>query len=304
MTQDSLRRLNLNLLTALDALLTQRNVTRAATAVGIGQSAMSTALGQLRDHFGDELLIRTQDGMRPTPRAIALEEPLRSVLRQIRMLVAQGDDFDPATAERTFRISIIDGVEMLFVPRLLALCRAEAPGVRLDVVAFDRERYASDLDADHLEIAVGFSMADHTHHRIKPLYRDHYVVLYNPKLLDVTKPIKLKDYVRIPHVVTRYRGTPGGAIDDALAAAGKQRTIVARTPRFLVVPELVQWSPVLATISSKLANICASQRGLTMSPMPLKVPDVTANMVWHSSYDTDPGHRWLRSLFARISDQL
>ena len=304
MQNDDLRSLNLNLLVALDVLLAERNVTRAARRLSVGQSAMSAMLAQLRLHFRDELLTRSADGMRPTPRAIALEEPLRAVLRQVRMLLATGRNFEVATAQRTFRIAFLDGVELLFLPALLAKCRAEAPNVRLEVVTFDPEGYASDLDADRLDVAVGFRMAGHAHHKQRKLYRDSYVVLFNARLVGLSSPIKLKDYVRLPHVAVRYRGTSGSAVDEALAAVSARRNVVTWTRRFLVLPELVAAAPVLATTSTKLATSSAAKYGLAVSPVPVEVDSFTANMVWHASYDTDPGHRWLRESLLEIVEAI
>src|SRR3712207_1198732 len=111
-------RLDLNLLVALDALLTERGVTRAAARVGLGQSAMSHNLARLRVLFGDELLTRGPEGMRPTPRALALVEPVRAALSQIQALVSRDEAFDLRTAERTFRVGLPDSMEMLIVPSL------------------------------------------------------------------------------------------------------------------------------------------------------------------------------------------
>src|SRR5689334_9438196 len=115
-----LARLDLNLLVALDALLTERGVTRAAARLGLGQSAMSHNLARLRALFGDELLTRGPEGMRPTPRALALVEPVRTVLSQIQALVSRDEAFDPRTAERSFRLGLPDSTEVLLGPALLA----------------------------------------------------------------------------------------------------------------------------------------------------------------------------------------
>ena len=104
----NLSRLDLNLLVAFDALLTERSVTRAAARVGLGQSAMSHNLARLRTLFGDELLTRGAEGMRPTPRALALADPVRVTLAQIQAAVLQREDFDPSTAERVFRIGLAE----------------------------------------------------------------------------------------------------------------------------------------------------------------------------------------------------
>ena len=150
-----LARLDLNLLVALDALLTERSVTRAAARVGLGQSAMSHNLARLRALFGDELLRRAPDGMRPTPRALALVDPVRVALSQIQALVSQADAFDPRTAERTFRIGMPDSVEVLLGPSLLAHLRTAAPSVRLRLHTIDSLQVLDDLDADRFDLAVG-----------------------------------------------------------------------------------------------------------------------------------------------------
>src|SRR6476660_7484270 len=127
----NLSRLDLNLLVAFDALLTERSVTRAAARVGLGQSAMSHNLARLRILFGDELLTRGAEGMRPTPRALALADPLRVTLAQIQAAVLQREAFDPSTAERTFRVGLADSIEVAVIPGLLARLRTLAPSVSL-----------------------------------------------------------------------------------------------------------------------------------------------------------------------------
>ena len=120
----NLGRIDLNLLVHLNALLTERSVTRAAARVGIGQSAMSHNLARLRELFGDELLTRGSDGMRLTPRAVTLLEPMQTMLAQVETLVSRNQAFDPATAVRTFRFGLPDSMEILIMPALLARMRA------------------------------------------------------------------------------------------------------------------------------------------------------------------------------------
>ena len=134
----NLGRFDLNLLVALDALLTERSVTRAAARVGLGQSAMSHNLARLRTLFGDELLTRSAAGMQPTPRALALIDPVRVALAQVQALVSRDQTFDPRTAERLFRIGLPDSMEVLIGPALLAhLCEA-APGIRMRFCSTER----------------------------------------------------------------------------------------------------------------------------------------------------------------------
>ena len=128
-----------NLIVALDALLTERSVTRAARQVGIGQSAMSSSLARLRKLLDDELLTRVPEGMALTPRAMALIGPTRTSLRQFQSIVLREDSFDPATVERTFTVAMPGSVEMLFGPHLLSAILRQAPGARLTCQVFDYE---------------------------------------------------------------------------------------------------------------------------------------------------------------------
>src|SRR6201746_1678854 len=151
----NLGRIDLNLLVHLDVLLTERSVTRAASRVGIGQSAMSHNLARLRELFGDELLTRGADGMRLTPRALTLLEPVRTMLAQVETLVSRENAFDPATAVRTFRFGLSDSMEVLIMPALLARMREVAPGIHLRLTDFDRPERCYDQPSDEMDIAIG-----------------------------------------------------------------------------------------------------------------------------------------------------
>lgn len=298
-----LARLDLNLLVALDALLQERSVTRAAARIGIGQSAMSASLARLRRLFDDELLTRSPEGMRPTPRAIALAEPLRAVLRSVQALVHQEEHVDPATLERTFTVSLPDSLEILLGPRLIAYLRAHAPGIRLLLRSVEAVRILDELDADRVDLALGFFSKGQVHHKQRLLYRESYVVLFNADLVNLSAPIGLEDYLRFPHVLTSLRETAHGVVDDALAALGRSRVLAVTTPRFLVVPFLVRAAPLLATMHARLATSFAGSLGLSVSPVPVSLAEVSVSMLWHASYDQDPAHRWMRNLLVRLAGE-
>ncbi|MGV7032476.1 LysR family transcriptional regulator [Methylobacterium symbioticum] len=298
-----LARVDLNLLVALDALLTERSVTRAAARVGIGQSAMSSSLARLRRLLGDELLTRAPEGMRPTPRALALAEPVRRTLRQIQALVRREESFDPRVVERTFTISLPDSTEVLLGPRLLAYLRAEAPGIRLLLRSIDRAHILEELDTDRVDLAIGFASEGQMHHKQRLLYRDSYVCLFDAAQVGLAPPISLEDYLRFPHILTSLRETAHGVVDDALAKLGLSRTLAVTTPRFLVVPFLVRAAPVIATMHARLATYFAGALGLTVSPVPVDLEPVAVSMLWHASYDDDPAHRWLRQVLLRLAGE-
>jgi len=299
----NLARVDLNLLVALDALLTERSVTKAAGRVGLGQSAMSHNLARLRQLFDDELLVRSPDGMRPTPKALALGDRVRITLSGIQALVARDEAFDPAKAERTFRIGLPDSVEMLIGPKLLAIGCDEAPGIRFRIYSTDERQLLDEIDADNFDIGIGIGTfpQGQVHHKRRLLATDTYLCMFNAAKVGFKPPISLKNYVRLPHVLTSLRKGERGVVDDALEKIGLSRKVALVTPRFIGVPFLIAGSPVVTTMHARLARIFAKELDLALSRVPVDLPEVTISMLWHASYDDDPGHTWLRNAIVRAS---
>ncbi|MGE0211879.1 MAG: LysR substrate-binding domain-containing protein [Parvibaculaceae bacterium] len=304
----NLSRLDLNLLVHLEALLKERSVTRAAARVGLGQSAMSHNLARLRELFGDELLTRGPNGLQLTPRAQALAEPVRVTLAQIQTLVFRDEAFDPRTAERTFRLGLPDSMEILIVPTLLAYLLEVAPGIQLRLHNIDSSQLLDDLDTDHMDLAVGYGdfSEGQVHHKRRLLFRETYLCMFNAERTGITAPISLDDYLRFPHVLTSLRHEQGvrGVVDDALGELGLERTVVLTTPRFLAVPFLVARAPVVVTMHARIARIFAAELGLSLSSPPVKLRDIAISLLWHASYDRDPGHAWLRQIVVRLVSEL
>jgi DNA-binding transcriptional LysR family regulator len=304
----NLGRIDLNLLVHLGALLTERSVTRAAARVGIGQSAMSHNLARLRELFGDELLTRGSEGMRLTPRAVTLLEPVQTMLTQVEALVSRDQAFDPATAVRTFRFGLPDSMEILIMPALLARMREVAPGIHLRLYNFDASRLLDDLDADAMDLAIGYeaSQQGQFHHKRRKLFTETYLCMFNAEKTGIVPPISLDDYVRLPHVLTSLR--PGrsvrGIVDEALDKLGLHRSVALTTPRFLTVPSLVASAPVIVTMQARLARMFAAELGLSLSPPPVELSEETVLLLWHASYDHDPAHTWLRELVTRLAAEL
>jgi DNA-binding transcriptional LysR family regulator len=306
----NLGRIDLNLLVHLDALLTERSVTRAASRVGIGQSAMSHNLARLRELFDDELLTRGSDGMRLTPRAATLLEPVRTMLAQVETLVSREKAFDPATAVRTFRFGLSDSMEVLIMPALLARMREVAPGIHLRLTNFDASKLLDELDADEMDLAIGYDLMlqGQIHHKRRKLFTETYLCMFSAEKTGLSPPVSLDDYLRLPHVVTILK--PGrsarGIVDGVLDKLGLRRTVALTTPRFLTTPSLVARAPVIATLQARLARRFAAEFGLSLSPLPLPVDlgEITMSLLWHASYDHDPAHTWLRELVTELAAEL
>jgi DNA-binding transcriptional LysR family regulator len=300
----NLSRLDLNLLVAFDALLTERSVTRAAARIGLGQSAMSHNLARLRTLFGDELLTRGAEGMRPTPRALALADPVRVTLSQIQAAVLQREAFDPSTADRTFRIGLADSIEVAVIPSLLARLSVVAPAVSLRLRPIDRSTILEDLDTGRLDLGIGVFDQGQIHHKRRALYSDNFLCLFNPAQVNFIPPVSLEDYLAVPHVLTSLTDDGHGAVDEALARLKLKRSIALTTPGFLAVPFVVRRAPVVTTMPSRLARYFADAFGLATSPAPIELPTFTISLLWHASFDHDPGHVWLRQTLAGLSSEV
>jgi len=299
--------MDLNLLVAFDALVSEQSVTRAAARMGIGQPAMSHSLARLRALFGDELLTRGPEGMRPTPRGLGLIAPVRAILGQIQALTARPEVFVPGVAERVFRVGVPDSVEVLLVPQLLAYLQAEAPGIRLRLQAVGHPaRVLEDLDADRLDMAISLGGLEEgrDHHKTRSILTGTYLCMFNAALVGIAPPISLEDYVRLPHVLTSLRQGERGVVDQALEEIGLKRNVTLVTPRFLAVPFLVRGAPVVTTMHAELARLFAATLGLSLSPPPVALPGIAISLVWHGSYDDDTGHAWLRRVIAQLAAEV
>lgn len=300
-----LSKLDLNLLVALDALIIQRSVTRAAAVVGVKQSAMSHSLGRLRRLLGDEILVRSPEGMKPTPRAMAILGPVRKALGELQQALLIGYDFDPATSQRRFRIGLPDSVEVAIAPALLAYFSREAPGCSIQVRSTDRFDVLQELDAGRLDLAIGVWNQGANHHKRRQLYVENYVVVFDKAPVEaelgreLAGDLPLGDYVRLGHVLGSHSEQPWGVVDEALKMQGLSRRIVMSTPHFIAIPFLLKRLPVVATLPSRLAGLFVERFGLIAAPAPLPLARFSVSMIWHSSAAQDPAQAWLRGQILR-----
>ena len=295
--------IDLNLLVVFDALLAERNVTRAARRVGLSQPAMSHALRRLRAALGDPVLVRTTDGMAPTQRALELYGPVHTALEQVGQALGGGDGFDPATARRTFTVGTADYVEYVMLPVLNAWLAAEAPSVDL-VIKPITSLPADELRAGALDLAIGvFGEAPVGLDR-RRLFDERLVCVVRRDHPRVGKRLTLKRFAELGHVLVAPMGRPGSVVDPLLAEQGLRRRVVVTTPHFLVAPVVVARSDLVTTIAERVARTFAEQLPLKVLRPPLEMPNFTISMVWHNRNADDVAHRWIRSALAQIGRTL
>lgn len=292
-----IRSLDLNLLVALDALLAERHVTRAARRVGLTQSAMSHALGRLRAHLGDELFVRSPRGVLPTPRALALEAPLRAALVEMDRALAPEGAIDFAALDRTFVLGAADYAAVMLVPALLARVAAEAPRVNLRVRSAPQDT-EGELERGAIDVSLALPIGLGPRLVSRHLFDDEFVCVVREGHPKVKSRLTLERFVELEHVQINVRGTPGGPVDSALAERGLSRRIACYVPHFLAAPLIVAESDLVLTMAARLAHKIAPRSGLRVLPTPLPVPGFAMHAIWHERVAKDPVHAWFRGLVA------
>ena len=246
--------INLNLVVVLDALLAERNVSRAGRRLGLSQPAVSNALAQLRLLLRDPLFVRAPAGVVPTERALALAGPVRAALATLEGALAPEAAFDPATAERTFVVAATDFMEFVLLPRLLARLAAEAPGIRLQLRSWPFHRVPEALATGEVDLALGFHAALPPRHRAETLFEDQFVVIVRKGHPRVGRRLSLDTYASLSHILVTQEASSQGVVDLALARLGRQRTVGLRTSHFLMVPPIVAATDMVAALSVFVAE--------------------------------------------------
>jgi LysR family transcriptional activator of mexEF-oprN operon len=300
-SENDLRRLDLNLLLVLHVLLEEGSVTRAAERLYLGQPAISGSLARLREAFSDPLFVRTPKGMQPTPRAIALGEQVRPFLRVLQGELLGPPSFDPAVSERVFHLGMSDALEAALMPMLLQRLLAVAPGVRVVAHQTDSGRAPAMLDTGEIELAAGVFDPPAAWHRQRRLFGWHYVCLYDPGQIAVRgDPVPLDTYLAHPHLLTSFNAELTGFIDERLAELGRSRRVQFSSRNFSTSAALLKRMPAFTTLPSYYAEAWRDLLGLAVAELPFDVPRFAVSLMWPATADLDPGLAWLRAIAAEL----
>lgn len=293
---DSLRRLDLNLLITLDALLVEHNVTRAAERLNLSQPAVSVQLARLREFFGDPLLLPGPRGMRPTMRANELRDPLRQALAVLAQAIIPSRAFNPVEATQTWRVAAFDYGEFTIVLPALAGLRAEAPDSRLAVFQCAPAQVAKKADQGEIDLAFLAATEAPPDMRSRSLFAERYVLAGRIGHPHLKRRPTLAQFCKLEHVIASPEGGGfQGVTDTALSDLGVTRRVVLSLPHFLFLTAVLERTDLVALVPSRLAQGNASLR--VVEP-PLEVPGFEMVMVWPERVHRDPAHQWLRNHIA------
>jgi DNA-binding transcriptional LysR family regulator len=297
-TVHELAGVDLNLLVVFQALHTRRSVTRAALDLGLTQSAVSHALGRLRELLGDALFVRDGRGLAPTPRADALIGPVRAALGELSRALAAPVAFDPADSRRVFTLASVDLFDLAILPAITAALRAAAPRAALHVRAHGpasvEALHAGELDAAIHPVLDGPDPLPTAGLMRRTLLREGFVVFTRA---DHPFDGSLDAYVAADHLVVSPDGAGRSPVDAHLAALGLTRRVAARLPQFAAALALVAATDLVLTAPATLVTLAPPS--VRACPPPLDLPGHSVTLVWSARFDDDPAHAWWRQ---RIAD--
>ncbi len=292
----NLEKINLNLLVALDALLAEQHVTRAANKLHLSQSAMSIALSQLRELLKDDILVRDGQVMTPTRRALELQPRLHKILEEIKKIVYQTPVFDPGTAVQTFRIGMTDYSEFLVLPRLMSILAAKAPGISLKIINLNLLDHHSVFESERLDLAVGVLFETTTPLQTQCLLSETQVCVARKDHPLMKKKLTLTRFLQAKHLAINLHSLPVlGRVDKALQQLGVKRQVAQATPHMVTAFHLLRHTDYLMTSMRHLAEALATPLGLAIQELPFATEPLEILMAWPKSLTSDPAHSWLRS---------
>jgi DNA-binding transcriptional LysR family regulator len=298
--------LDLNLLRVFDAIMTEQNLTRAASRLAMTQPAVSNALRRLRDALNDELLIRTAHGVKPTPRAEALWPAIRHALSELEEAIAPEQNFDISNAQTTFRMAMADATATLWLPALVRSIEREAPNLTIRMVPLTTREPRPMLLRGDIELAVGFFPGVTTQLaagqgvsvspiRHEQLYSGSYACVMRKDHPLADKELTVDAYCSAKHLLVSFSGRANGLVDEALARVGRERRIMITVNQFFTAGRVVATSDLLTVLPRHLIASTGITGSLITKDLPFDLPKVHIDMLWHERDTRGPAHKWLRT---------
>ncbi len=304
-------RIDLNLLGYLDVLLRERNVTRAASHLGLSQPAMSNGLKRLRLLFNDPLLVRTSEGMTPTERALELQPIIRDVLAKVDKAVQPQIAFEPSSSERVFRIMASDYAESTIFPSILHRLREEAPGVVLDIMTPSDVSFL-DVEQGKVDLVINrFDSIPLSFHKTT-IWKDSFDCLFSAQN-PIRDNFNLESYLQAQHVWVSKTGMGVGVginpddvqrlgwVDEALARLGKKRHITIFTRHYQAAMSLAEQKDLIVTIPSRAAKLKQQNPRVIIREPPFEIPPLELSMAWSPLLQNNPAHQWMRRLIVEVT---
>jgi DNA-binding transcriptional LysR family regulator len=289
-------RLDLHLVATLQAVVQTGSVSRAAVALGVSQPAISQNLRKLREHFGDELFVRSGRGLQPTPRMLALQPVVERLLRDMEMLSRPPEEFDPQGAELEFIVCMSEFVEFTVLPRVAAEFALHAPRCRLRGVRAHHAQLLSMLERGEADLAVGSLVGAAPSLRQQRLADHRLVCMVSAHGRWASEPPGFQDYAEGRHVAVQRASDQMDPVSERLRLSGIRRNAVITVSSDFVAARTVVATDALGTVTRAVGQQLADLFPVRLQPLPFDAGSFTSRMIWHERFQRDAGHVWLRKL--------
>lgn len=299
-------KIDLHLIRVLHTVLTERSVSRAAIRLGMHQPAVSASLKRLRDFAGDPLLVRSGSGMVPTEVGLRMIEPSGSILRGAERLFADARGFDPAQARSTFRIAASDYLDSLFLPRLVALVKAQAPHCHIELTALTSDAdYRARLAQGEVDIVIGNWSAPPDDLHLGALFDDEVVSMVSEQHPAARRGWDVQAWLGSDHVAPSATH-PGakGVIDEHLQTLGLARNITTRVAHFSLIPAMVASTLLVLTTGRTFCERYQGRLPVRLLPCPVAFPRMRYYQLWHARSQSSASARWLRERVKLVASKL
>ena len=286
---------DLNLFVILNSIYTEGSLTKAAEVVGITQPAVSNALSRLREKFDDELFVRTGSGMVPTQKTENIIKDIQNALQLMQKSVNEPDEFNPATSQKTFRISLGDINEGRILAILISKIEKQAPNIKLECYYTARGQVPHALATNELSFAVDPFIPNSKDTNSTKVFSDKFVIAHraNHPVSKITE-ITLDEALKLKYINISNRKRGASVVEMEMQKMQLQPEIALRAQHYLVTPEIVRSTDLCLLCSETFAK----KHGLSYVNLPFDVPPLEQYLIWHKSDDNDGSHIWMRTLIA------
>lgn len=299
-----LNALDLNLLLVFDAVLRTGSVTQAAEEVGLSQPSMSNSLTRLREYFNDQLFVRTQGSMQPTPFALRLAPPVQEALQQLRTALEDKRHFDHRTSERSFRICMTEVAQRVFLPPLLAHFMVEAPRLRVATVEMTPDQAQNALVTGDIDLAAGYFADFGPNFYAQRVFQERYVVMARRGHPATADGLSLQSFLQASHIAylptAASHHTLESTLDREFAQQGIKRHVAVQVAHSLGLSSIVASTDLIATIPSRLGQAFSDLVDVELFELPLNIPRIDIKQYWHARFHQDPAIQWLRAQFQQL----
>lgn len=296
-----LKNVDLNLLIVFNTLAQEEHLTRTAEKLHLSQPAISNALSRLRELFNDDLFVRASKGMRPTPKARALKQPIKDALEIIQNQLFEPEAFDSPNSRQTFSISVNSYAEFALLPKVIGKLRGEAPNITLNVFPESDGETTEKLRSGELDLAIDYLELPGKDFIAEPFFEEELVVVSAKNYKGLENGLSFEHYNSLPHLSIHPRSHRGSHTEILLGRKQINRKVVMNVSNLVSFPPLIANSDMICTLPRRLAEHFQVSLGLEIYPLPFEQSKIPVSMVYHRDKRKDAAHMWLREQLKKLA---